>query len=127
MVAGQSCTVSNWSITNFINVNAFQQQNIGSPGNEGRDQCYGPHWRQVDFSVFKDFLLTERYKLSFRAEAYNISNTANFSLPNFSISGWTVSRQPSGVPTQAGAFGQITSTNIGFTPRVIQLALKLTF
>jgi hypothetical protein len=127
MVAGQSCTVSNWSLTNFINLNAFQQQPIGNPGNEGRDQCYGPHWREVDFSVFKDFAVTEKYKVSFRAEAYNISNTPNFSLPNFNISGWTVSRQPTGIPTQAGAFGQITSTNIGFTPRVIQLALKLTF
>ena len=127
MVSGQSCTVSNGTLTNFINLNAFQQQPIGNPGNEGRDQCYGPHWREVDFSVFKDIALTEKYKLSFRAEAYNISNTTNFALPNFSISGWTVSRQPTGIPTHAGAFGQITSSNIGFTPRVVQLALKLTF
>ncbi|HUB33248.1 MAG TPA: TonB-dependent receptor [Bryobacteraceae bacterium] len=127
MVPGQSCTVSNGTLTNFINLNAFQQQSIGNPGNEGRDQCYGPHWREVDLSLFKDFAITEKYKLSFRVEAYNISNTPNFSLPNFSISGWTVSRQPAGIPTQAGAFGQITSTNIGFTPRVIQLALKLNF
>jgi hypothetical protein len=127
MIAGQSCTVSNPTLTNFINLNAFQQQAIGNPGNEGRDQCYGPHWREVDFSLFKDFPITERYKLSFRAEAFNISNTPNYALPNFSISGWTVSRQPQGIPTNAGAFGQITSANIGFTPRVIQLALKLTF
>ena len=126
-VAGQSCTVSNGTLSNFINLNAWQQQAIGNPGNEGRDQCYGPHWRSVDFSIFKDFQVNERYKLSFRAEAFNVSNTANFSLPNFSISGWTVSRQPQGIPTQAGAFGQITSTNIGFTPRVMQMALKLTF
>jgi len=38
-----------------------------------------------------------------------------------------VKRDPSGIPTSAGAFGQITSSNIGFTPRVMQLALKLTF
>jgi hypothetical protein len=126
-IPGQPCTVSNWTVSNFINLNAFQQQAIGNPGNEGRDQCYGPHWRQVDFSVFKDFPIAERYKLSFRAEAFNISNTPNFSLPNFNISGWTVIRQPQGIPTQAGAFGQITATNIGFTPRVIQLALKLNF
>src|SRR5262249_7020455 len=92
-----------------------------------RDQCYGPHWREVDLSVFKDFALNEKYKLSFRVKAYNISNTTNFSLPNFNISGWTVSRNPAGIPTTAGAFGQITSTNIGFTPRVIELALKLNF
>jgi hypothetical protein len=126
-ISGQSCTNSNPTLSNFINLNAFQQQPIGNPGNEGRAQCYGPHWRQVDFSIFKDFLVAEKYKVSFRAEAYNISNTANFALPGTAISSWTVSRQPQGVPTNAGAFGQITATNIGFTPRVAQLALKLSF
>jgi hypothetical protein len=127
MVAGQSCQASNPSIHGWINLNAFQQQPIGNPGNEGRAQCYGPQWRSLDFSLFKDFSITERYRLSFRAEAYNITNTANFSLPNAVISSWTVSRSPAGIPTSAGAFGQITSTNLGFTPRVMQLALKLTF
>jgi len=127
MIAGQSCQASNPSIHGWIYLNAFQQQPIGNPGNEGRAQCYGPQWRSLDFSLFKDFSITERYRLSFRAEAYNITNTANFSLPNAVISSWTVSRSPAGIPTSAGAFGQITSTNLGFTPRVMQLALKLTF
>jgi hypothetical protein len=126
-VSGQSCQASNPTINDWINYSAFQQQPIGFAGNEGRAQCYGPDWRGLDFSVFKDFTIAERYKLSFRAEAYNITNTPNFALPNSSISSWTVSRQPSGTPTSAGAFGQITSTNIGFTPRVMQLALKLNF
>ena len=34
----------------------------------------------------------EKLKLSFRAEAYNITNTANFALPNAAITSWTVSR-----------------------------------
>jgi hypothetical protein len=126
-ISGQSCGAANQSIFDWINYNAFQQQPIGGPGNEGRGQCYGPHWRAVDFSVFKEFPIAEKYKLSFRAEAYNISNTANFALPASTISSWTVSRNPAGIPTNAGAFGQITATNIGFTPRVIQLALKMTF
>ena len=126
-ISGQSCQASNPNIHDWINFNAFQQQPIGNPGNEGRAQCYGPSWRGLDFSLFKDFAFAEKYKLSFRAEAYNITNTPNFALPNAVISGWTVSRSPAGVPTTAGAFGQITATNIGFTPRVMQLALKMTF
>ena len=126
-ISGQSCQASNPSIHDWINYNAFQQQPIGNPGNEGRAQCYGPQWRGLDFSLFKDFTFAEKYKLSFRAEAYNITNTPNWALPNAVISGWTVSRSPAGVPTTAGAFGQITATNIGFTPRVLQLALKMTF
>jgi hypothetical protein len=127
MIAGQSCQASNPSIFAWLNYNAFQQQSIGNPGNEGRAQCYGPAWRGLDFSLFKDFTLTEKYRLSFRAEAYNITNTANFALPGAVISSWTVSRSPAGIATNAGTFGQITATNIGFTPRVIQLALKMTF
>jgi hypothetical protein len=126
-VSGQSCQASNPNIHGWINLNAFQQQAIGNPGNEGRAQCYGPSWRGLDFSVFKDFTFAEKYRLSFRAEAYNITNTTNFALPNSAISSWTVSRSPAGIPTNAGAFGQITATNIGFTPRVLQLALKMTF
>jgi hypothetical protein len=38
-----------------------------------------------------------------------------------------VKDNPAGIATNAGAFGQITATNIGFTPRVIQLALKMVF
>jgi hypothetical protein len=127
MVAGQSCQAANPTIFDWINYNAFQQQPIGNPGNEGRAQCYGPHWRATDFSVFKDFSVKEKYKISFRAEAYNISNTPNFALPGNTISSWTVKQDPAGRPTNAGAFGQITATNIGFTPRVMQLALKFSF
>jgi len=126
-VSGQSCQAANPSINDWINYNAFQQQAIGNPGNEGRAQCYGPDWRGLDFSIFKDFFVTEKYRLSFRAEAYNITNTPNFALPNAAISSWTVKDNPAGIPTNAGAFGQITSSNVGFTPRVIQLALKLIF
>ncbi|HLH39878.1 MAG TPA: TonB-dependent receptor [Bryobacteraceae bacterium] len=126
MVAGQSCEVANPTIHQWINLNAFYQQPIGHPGNEQRAGCYGPNWREVDLSLFKDFPIKERYRLSFRAEAYNISNTPNFSLPNSTISSWTAS-DATGRPTTAGAFGQITATNIGFTPRVMQLALKLIF
>jgi len=126
-ISGQSCQAANPSISDWINYNAFQQQAIGNAGNEGRGQCYGPSWRAVDLSAFKEFKIAEKYKLSFRAEAYNITNTANFALPATTISGWTASRNPVGIPTSSGTFGQITATNIGFTPRVIQLALKMTF
>ena len=126
-ISGQSCTVSDPSIGNWINLNAFQQQPIGNPGNEGRAQCYGPKWRVADVSAFKDFTIGEKYKLSFRTEFYNVTNTANFANPNNSISSWTVSRNPAGVPTSAGNFGKVTNTNIAFTPRVVQFALKLSF
>ena len=126
-ISGQSCQASNPTIFDWINYSAFQQQAIGNPGNEGRAQCYGPDWRGLDFSIFKDFFFAEKYRLSFRAEAYNITNTPQFALPGAAISTWTVKDNPAGIPTNAGTFGQITASNVGFTPRVMQLALKFTF
>jgi hypothetical protein len=50
-------------------------------------------------------------KLIFRAEAFNILNRAEF-------------RPPLDTSVQAGTFGQITAT---YDPRILQLALRLTF
>ena len=127
MVAGQSCQAANPGIYGWVNYQAFQQQAIGHPGNEARNQCYGPTQRSIDFSIFKDFVVHERYRLSFRTEFFNLTNTENFDLPNFNISGWTKSQDPSGIPTNAGAFGQITASNLNFNPREVQFALKLSF
>ena len=51
--------------------------------------------------------------LEFRAEGYNITNTANFATPNASLGPAT--------------FGRITAMPGTYTPRVLQFALKLAF
>ena len=50
-------------------------------GNEGRNSLIGPHFRQFDFSIFKDTAITERIKLELRFEAYNLFNHPNFANP----------------------------------------------
>ena len=65
---------------------------------------------QRDFSVFKSYRFTESTMLQFRAEFFNITNRANFGLPNNNISS----------PT----FGQVESA---LPPRQIQFALKFLF
>lgn len=95
----------------------FNIANFGPPaplsqGNVGLNTNYGPPTRTLDFSVFKDFAFTERWRLEFRAEGTNIANTPVFNTPDSGL-------------TDAN-FGKITSTLAG-TERHIQFQLRLLF
>jgi hypothetical protein len=156
MVAGQSLKPAHQSLTNWINLNAFTPQPAGTPGNEHMSQLFGPHTRRADLSIFKNFDLPEKLTMQFRAEAYNISNTPNFSNGNATITGWAEGPQhgylypikagdnpnfcsvsttgctsvgllPGDTPTNAGGLGTITSTVPNVNPRLFQFALKLLF
>jgi hypothetical protein len=83
-----------------------------SEGNVGLQTNTGPPTRTLDFSIFKDFAFTERFKLEFRAEGTNVANTPQFGFPSNSQT--------------SGNFGQITSTNAG-TERHIQFQMRLRF
>jgi hypothetical protein len=102
----------------------------GENGNLGRNSFRGPHYWNLDFGTLKNFVLTERFRLQFRAEFFNIFNRVNFENPRNSSNG-----SPTITST---VFGQVccnapstpsTTTIIatGEAPRVIQFALKLTF
>jgi hypothetical protein len=82
------------------------------PGTLGRNVLIGPGVRTVDASLFKTFSLTERLRLEFRAEAFNIANHPVYGNPNGDIT--------------AGNFGQITSTQLA-SERQIQFAAKIMF
>jgi hypothetical protein len=71
-----------------------------------------PPTKTLDFSLFKDFPITERWRVQFRAEATNLSNTPQFGTPSNSL--------------QNANFGQITSTTSG-SERHIQFQLRVQF
>lgn len=106
----------------WFNPAAFARPANGSFGNIGRNALRGPGFGAVDFSVFKTTTLTERVKLQFRAEIFNIFNRANLANPGASLAAST-------------SFGLITNTRNGGSapglgqgePRNTQLALKLIF
>jgi hypothetical protein len=103
-------------VDQWFDPNAFSLPTLGTWGNVGRGVLDGPGLAEIDFSVFKTIPITERTKVLFRAEAFNIANRANFGIPNFLIfSGESIS--PSA--------GQITSTVT--SSRQIQFGLKLMF
>ena len=75
----------------------------------------GPDERNLDFAAIRKFSvkqLGEQGNVQFRAEAFNLTNTPNFSLPG------TNRAAPS-------SFGVISSTTIN--PRILQFALKVNF
>ena len=90
------------------------------------DQIAGPPFKRMDFSVFKEIQLTERFRLEFRSEFFNILNHPNFNAPNFGGNG-VVAVSGSGNFTNP-SFGEIGSTrDAPYDPRQIQFALKLYF
>jgi hypothetical protein len=134
VISGASYAPTGQNYTNWININAFTPQPVGTVGNESRAQLYGPNQRAADFSLFKDFEIRERMKLQFRAEVYNITNTENFGQPNITITKWSATLPgvstgaPGATPVLgAGGFGQITGSNLALNPRQYQFALNLVF
>jgi hypothetical protein len=53
----------------------------GQYGNAGRNIMCGPSLQSFDFALSKRFSLSERAKLQFRAEIFNVFNHANFDVP----------------------------------------------
>ena len=124
---------SNGKLSFFNNPKAFSQpapctalpcpvSALGGPP----DQIAGPPFKRMDFSIFKNMQLSERFRLEFRTEIFNIFNHPNFNAPNFGGNG-VVAVSGSGNYTSS-SFGEIGSTrDAPYDPRQIQFALKLYF
>jgi hypothetical protein len=112
-VVGDPVLSSGKSIYSWFNTTAFAQPANFSSGNLARTYTgVRTDWtKNLDFSLFKNFHLTERFQLQFRAESFNLTNTVVFSAPGTTVNG----------PN----FGVITGQSN--TPRNLQLALKLLF
>jgi hypothetical protein len=102
-------------------------------GNLGRNALRGPSFAWSDFYLTKWFPLTERLKMRFDVQFFNVFNHPNFALPSMVLAG--IPGKPS---TQTG-FGALTSTTspptgllgVGLggdsTPRMIAFQLRLEF
>ncbi len=101
---------------------------VGTFGTMGRNLFRGPRFYDWDFSLVKDTRLTERVRLQFRAEFFNILNHPQFASPasstlfneDPSVSGFGASNA---TPDVAAANPVIGTGG----PRNIQLGLKFIF
>ena len=100
----------------YYNPNAFQLPAPGTYGNVGRNVLNGPGLATTDFSVAKNTTISERLRLQFRGEFFNIFNRANFGTPNAVVF-------TSATATPLSTAGVISST--ATTSRQIQFGLKL--
>jgi hypothetical protein len=86
-------------------------------GNLGRNTFRGPGQKNFDFSLMKNFKITERQALRFSTDFFNIFNHPNFANP--------ASTDVESIGLTNSPFGKITST-VG-TPRLIQFSLRYSF
>ncbi len=82
-------------------------------GNVGFNSFRGPKFFNTDAALFKDFSLTEKAKMQFQFQAFNIFNHANLDLPNGCV--------------DCGNGGSITNIAFGSQMRRLQFGLKLAF
>jgi hypothetical protein len=81
--------ISNPTVNHWYDVTAFALPPNGFQGNAGRNVIIGPSFKTVDFSVAKNFSITERARLQYRAEFFNILNHPNFGFPDANIANVT--------------------------------------
>jgi hypothetical protein len=102
----------------WVNSAAFSIPASGTFGNLGRNAFRAPRISQLDLALAKDVSVTERVKLRFRADVFNVFNRAQYGAPNADFS-------------QVN-FGTITTTISNYatgrgTPREFQLSAKISF
>jgi hypothetical protein len=122
-VSGQPMLVPNAGFDQYFNPAAFKAPATvpnykGVPiqtfGNSSRMVLRGPRQRNMDFSIFKDFLFGEKRRMEFRAESFNLSNTPTFNLSSPTSAALTVGN---------AGFGKLgSSQTVG---RQLQFGLKL--
>jgi hypothetical protein len=103
-----------FNTANFVPISQLTVGELATQGNTGLQSNVGPPIRTLDFSVFKDFDFTERWKLEFRAEGTNVANTPQYNIGCISLN------------QNNSNFGQVTCTNAG-SERHIDFQLRLQF
>jgi hypothetical protein len=99
-------------VSQWVSPSAFQRldpvANAGQFGREGRNSIAGPAFGSLDASLSKSFAISEKTKMQFRAETFNVTNHTNLILPVDDMN--------------SPAFGQVTEAQ---APRVLQFAVKI--
>jgi hypothetical protein len=99
------------NVSQLFNTALFARNAVGTFGNTAKSILQGPGLFDTDLGLIKDTRISERAKVQFRAEFFNVFNNVNFANPTSTTVG-------------TATYGKITSAG---DPRILQLALKLSF
>jgi hypothetical protein len=108
--AGNPNSFANRSASQWFDKSAFSAAPQFGIGNSSRNPVRGPGLQGADLMIGKTFRVSERVNLEFRAEVFNVSNTAPLNDPNGSFG--------------SAAFGTIASAG---NPRDFEFACKMHF
>jgi hypothetical protein len=119
----------------WFNTSAFSIAPQGTYGDSGKGTLRGPYFEDLDMSFAKDFRFTERQKLQFRTEIFNVgSNWHGLNdffgtnlVPGNSVGSCTFGTLAgTPLPTPACSDGTTANAHL-WTPRVLQFSLIYSF
>jgi hypothetical protein len=120
----------------YYDPTAFAPVTAARFGTAGFNILRGPGTVNLDLGLFREFRLSERFRLQFRAEAFNATNTPHFNNPGASASSpsrdaaGNILLDANGLPRLNG-FMEITSVRSfgreGIDERVFRFGLRLSF
>jgi len=109
----------------YFNPNAFGLEQIGTIGNEGRNNFHGPGLNETDLVLAKDIRFTEQRRIEVRLEAFNVFNHTQFAFTSPSVG-------LNFTDINSGNFARTLTTQASGSPpqivgRVVQLGAKIYF
>jgi outer membrane receptor protein involved in Fe transport len=111
-VPGVPIYPSHKSHAEWFNTAAFTAPPAYTFGTSGYDMLRGPNYQDWDMDLQKNISITERYKVQFRGDVFNVANHPNFSVPSSAISN----------PASDGVISSVVNEN-----RTIEFGAKFNF
>jgi hypothetical protein len=106
---------------------AYQRPGIEQFGSR-RNVLTGPGYFNTDLSIFKNFIITERVRAQFRAEAFNVFNHVNLGQPNGCVDcDFDTATGLLKNPNSPRSDGAITSTASNSLMRQFQFGIRVSF
>ena len=122
-VLGEDPNAGTKSTESWINASAVTNRNffganglpifVGRFGNAGKGVIDGPGLVTFDAGIFKDFTLTERWRVRLQSQVRNVANHANFANPDMNLS--------------SGTYNKIRALNGNASTRVIVVGARIIF